>query len=140
MRVWGKGWRDNLALWIPVLTFAVLAINPVPECVHCEEWPNPWGRDDVAYMRDSTLLNVWFIGASCAVGLFGLKWSWLAPVGILAAHVVTQPIGGVSLSSLSHNEAPVIMLLGIPVGYASLGLGWLTRLVVNRFTNPTWPY
>ncbi len=104
----------------------MLAIHPVPECVACE-YPNPWGRNEAAFARDSVLIAGWLIIASLAAGFWGPKGKWLVPASILVAHLATQPIGGVALWSLASNEGPMILLLGIPIGAVSLLVGQLVR-------------
>lgn len=140
------GWRTervvtSLTFWVFVLTFFILAIHPIPECVACE-FPQAWGRDDLAYTRDSTLLASWFILASLVAGFGDVKSAWLVPVAILMAHLLTQPIGGVPWWSLWANEGPMVLLLGIPTGAACLVVGHLLRLAVRwptrmlRFSPP----
>ncbi len=118
------------AVWVSLLTFAVLAVHPLPWCFDCDF--DPWGHGDVVYVWDSTLLGVWLIVASFAAGALNLKWRWVVPVGIVAAHLATQTIGGASLASLFHNEGPLILVLGLPVGLASLMLGDLARFALKR--------
>ncbi len=43
------------------------------------------------------------------------------------AFICTQPLGGVALWSLIHNEGPFIVLLGTPVFAALFGLGLLAN-------------
>jgi hypothetical protein len=121
----------SVPLWVFLLTFIVLAIHPIPECVDCE-YPHPWGRNEVAFARDSILIAVWLVIASFLAGFWGLKGKWLIPASILVAHLATQPIGGVALWSLVSNEGPMILLLGIPVGAASLLIGHLVRRGVGQ--------
>lgn len=119
------------AFWVFVLTFTVLAIHPVPECVDCE-YPNPWGRSDVAYGFGAGVLAAWLIVVSFAAGVWGPRRNWLVPVCIVAAHLATQPIGGVPFWSLWSNESPVILGLGLAVGLVSLAAGGLARAGVGR--------
>lgn len=122
----------NPVLWIFVATFVFLAKHPIPDCVACE-FPNPWGRDDMAYAHYSTILEIWFIAASFTAGLCSLRKYWLVPLVIVFADLVTQPLGGVELSSLWGNEGPVIIILGGLVGTAALLLGFLVGVVVGSF-------
>jgi hypothetical protein len=122
--------RANAALWIFLGTFIALALHPIPECVACE-YPNPWGRNDAAYARDSAIFVVWLLSTSFVAGAFRIKRSWLVPVSIVVADLGTQPIGGVAVSSLLRNEGPMILLFGLVAGGTSLGLGWLTRTAID---------
>lgn len=117
---------SSVSFWVLLLTFAVLALNPIPECFHCE-FPNAWGRDDAAYIRDSNFLAIWLLGASFLSGSAGIRLSGLVPLGILFAHVATQPIGGVALWSVWSNEGPAIILFGAPYAMASLLAGHSAR-------------
>ena len=65
--------------------------------------------------------------------------NWLVPVSIVIAHLVTQPIGGVALWSLWSNEGPMILLLGVPTGVASLLVGYLVRLGVDHMRTTLHP-
>jgi hypothetical protein len=121
----------NSAVWVFFLTFIVLAMHPIPECVACE-YPHPWGRNDATYSRDSLLIAVWLILASLLAGFWGIKRNWLVPISIIVAHLLTQPIGGVPFWSLWANEGPMILLLGVPTGAASLLVGHLARLGIDK--------
>lgn len=121
----------SLALWVFLLTFIVLAIHPIPECVACE-FPHAWGRNDTAYTRDSTLVAGWLILASVLAGFWDIKSNWSVPGAIVLAHLLTQPIGGVPWWSLWANEGPMILLLGVPTGAASLVVGHLIRLATRQ--------
>jgi hypothetical protein len=118
--------RQNAAILIAVLTLIVLTIHPIPECVDCE-FPTPWGRNDVVYDRDSNLLALWLILASFLASLCTFKWSWFVPLGIVLAHAVTQLRGGVPWWSLSGNEGPIILIVGLVVGSSSFMLGHLAQ-------------
>jgi hypothetical protein len=54
-------------LWVFLVTLAVLAIHPIPECFDCE-FPNPWGRDDHAYYHVR--------GDACRDGIYGCT-TWI---------------------------------------------------------------
>ena len=129
-RLTGRVWM-SLSLWIFVLTVLALAIHPIPECAVCE-FPHAWGRNDAAYTRDSRLIAAWLILTSMLAGFWDIKRNWPVPAAILVAHLLTQPIGGVPWWSLWKNEGPMILLLGIPTGAASLMVGYLIRLGVPR--------
>jgi hypothetical protein len=88
---------------IGALKAVVLTIHAIPECVDCED-PNPWGRNDAVYLRDSNLLDFWLILASFYAALNSLKRSWLVPLGIVFAPAATQFGGGVTSASFSGNE------------------------------------
>jgi hypothetical protein len=126
----GRLLRQSAAILIGVLTLIVLTIHPIPECVDCE-YPNPWGRNDAVYLRDSNLLDLWLILASFYAGLSSLKRSWLVPLGIVFAHAATQFRGGVTWASFSGNEGPVILIMGLFVGGFSLMAGHLARRVYH---------
>jgi hypothetical protein len=116
----------GVPLWIFLVTFVILALHPIPECVACE-YRNPWGRSDTMYYRDSIILDAWLVLASFGAGVLRVRRGWLVPVLIVAAHLLTQPIGGVTITSLWLNEGPMILVLGLGVGAASLALGYLVR-------------
>jgi hypothetical protein len=120
------------ALWVFLVTCTVLTIHPIPECIDCEG-PRPWGRDDLAYLHASAILDVWFVVASITAGFCSIRKYWLVPVSIILAHLITQPLGGVALWSLWSNEAPVIALLGCVAGAVGLLVGASIRFLVNRF-------
>lgn len=79
----------NPALWVFVVTLAILAIHPIPECVDCE-FPHPWGRDDLAYHHASAILDVWFVVASITAGFYSVRRYWLVPVSIALAHSTVE--------------------------------------------------
>jgi hypothetical protein len=120
-------------LWIFLLTLVILAIHPLPECFDCES-PRPWGRDDTAYHHGVAILEAWFILASITAGFCSVRKYWLVPLLIVAADLVTQPLGGVALWSLWNNEGPVILLIGCVMGALCLLAGVLFRLVKLRET------
>jgi hypothetical protein len=124
------------ALWVFLVTFTVLAMHPIPECIDCE-FPRPWGRDDLAYLHASAILDVWFVLASITAGFCSVRKHWLVPVSVILAHLITQPLGGVALWSLRSNEATVIVFLGCVVGAVGLLMGASIRFLVNRFVRPT---
>lgn len=121
----------NLALWVFLVTFTILAIHPIPECIACE-YPRPWGRNDSTYAHASTLLVTWLVIASLAAGFGSIRRNWLVPASIVIAHLATQPIGGVPLWSLWSNEGPMILLLGALTGGAGLLVGYLARLGLGK--------
>src|SRR5215831_6599223 len=118
-------------LWVFVVTLVLLAIHPIPECIDCE-FPHPWGRDDVAYRHAADILNVWFVVATITAGFFSVRKYWLVPFLITLAHVITQPLGGVSLWSLRSNEGPTIVLLGLVAGALGLWVGAIVRFLFDR--------
>lgn len=118
-----SGFARWSSLWVFLITFAVLAIHPIPECVACD-YPNPWGRNPGAYSRDSVLIAVWLILVSFGAGIANTRRHWLVPVAVVVADVATQPLGGVPLWSLWSNEAPMMLLLGLLVGGTSLLIGY----------------
>jgi hypothetical protein len=121
-------WRNNATIIVVVATLLVLAIHPIAECVKCE-FPNPWGRDDAAYLRDVRVFDAWLVVASFLAGLLGLRRSWLVPIGITMADIATQPIGGVSFFSLVNNEGPMMLLVGLTFGIPALSAGLLFRMI-----------
>jgi hypothetical protein len=131
MRPFARRVATNVALWVFLLTFIVLAVHPIPECVACE-YSRPWGRNDSAYSLGSTLLSAWLIIASFVAGFRSVKRNWLVPVSIVMAHLVTQPIAGVALWSLWSNEGPMIVVLGALTGAVSLFLGYFVRIGIGQ--------
>jgi hypothetical protein len=121
--------------WVFLVTLTVLAIHPIPECIDCES-PRPWGRDDLAYLHASALLDVWFVVATITAGFCSIRKYWFVPVSIVLAHLITQPLGGVALWSLWSNEGPVIVLLGCAAGAVGLLIGAFIRLLVDRIVRP----
>jgi hypothetical protein len=124
-----------LPLWVFVITLAALAAHPIPECFDCE-FPNAWGRNDNAYYISAYLLDAWFVIASAAAGFISVKRNWLVPLGITAAHLFTQPLGGVALWSLKANEGPLIVIVGLIAGMVCLVFGWLLRVAFNHLRRP----
>ena len=116
-------------LWVFAATLAVLAIRPIPECVACD-FPHAWGRDDIAYLHASAVLDAWFVVASITAGLCSVRKYWLVPVLIVLAHLITQPLGRVPLWSLRSNEGPVIVILGFVAGAGCLLIGAIIRHAV----------
>jgi len=131
MKSLAKTVASTAPVWVFLFTFFALAVHPVPECVACE-YSHPWGRDNGSAARDSILILAWLGGASLLAGYFGVKWKWLVPASIVLADLATQPIGGVPLWSLASNEGPMILLLGVPLGAASLLVGLLVRRCVEQ--------
>jgi len=131
MRSFAGRLATSVTLWVFLVTFVVLAVHPIPECVACE-YPHAWGRNEATYGRDSVLIAAWLIIASFLAGFWSLRRNWLVPISIVIAHLATQPIGGVPFWSLWSNEGPMILLLGIPSGAASLLVGHLVRLGVGQ--------
>jgi hypothetical protein len=121
----------SVPLWVFLLTFIILALHPIPECVACE-FPHPWGRNDISYARDSKLFEAWLILGSFLAGFWSLRRNWLVPLAMVTAYVTTQPIGGVPFWSLWWNEGPMIVLLDVPTGAASLLLGHLLRCGIGQ--------
>jgi hypothetical protein len=117
-----------------VITLAVLAIHPSPECFDCE-YSRQWGRDDAAFLRSAHVLDVWFLLASIVAGFYSVRKYWAIPVLILIAHLVTQPLGGVPLWSLWNNEGPVIVIVGCVVGACALLVGAVIRCLAIRSRN-----
>jgi hypothetical protein len=118
-------------LWVFAITVVALAIHPIPECFDCEG-PNPWGRDDLVYATSVKLLDAWLIGGSAVAGFLSIRRNWLVPMAITFADLLTQPIGGVPLWSLTRNEGPLIVIAGMMVGTVSLFIGWGVRFALNR--------
>ena len=114
-----------------LVTFMVLAIHPLPECVECEH-SNPWGRDDAAFARGVAIITAWLILASFVAGFSCLRRYWPVPVSIVVADLITQPLGGVPLWSLWSNEGPLIVMFGLAAGATSLLAGHLIRVWVSR--------
>ena len=122
-------------LWVFLVTITVLAIHPIPECFDCE-FPNPWGRDDLAYHRAVAILDGWFVLASITAGFCSIRKYWPVPLLIVVADLVTQPLGGVARWSLWNNEGPVMLLIGCVIGAICLSAGVLFRLLVDRLVKP----
>jgi hypothetical protein len=74
----------------------------------------------------------WLVIASMVAGLLSLKRSWIVPVGIVCAHIVTQPFGGVSGVSLREIEGPVILVLGLLLGVVCLLVGYGVRAITTE--------
>ncbi len=58
------------------------------------------GRNDADYRRISQLLGVWFLVTSIVAGFISVRRNWAVPLVITAAHILTQPLGGVSREAL----------------------------------------
>jgi hypothetical protein len=125
-----KKYFENPALWIFLISFIVLLIRPIPECIDCEG-PNPWGRNDAFYYRASAILSVWFVIASITAGFYSARKYWMVPLLIIIAHLVTQPLGGVPMWSLLNNEGPAIAIMGIMAGGCCLLIGAFIRCVIG---------
>ncbi len=132
----GQKLYRNPVLWIFLVTIAVLAIRPIPECFDCE-FPKPWGRDDLAYHRAVAILDGWFVLASITAGFCSIRKYWPVPLLIVVTDLVTQPLGGVALWSVWNNEGPVILLIGCVMGTLCLSAGVLFRLLVDRLLEPS---
>jgi hypothetical protein len=110
---------DHGTVVISLVTLVALSIFPLPFCIACE-FPNPWGHVSV---WPEVPVSVWLLAAPFLAGLFALKRSWLVPVVVVFALLITQPLGGVALWSLRDNEGPFIIGLGLPITAACLGFG-----------------
>jgi hypothetical protein len=66
------------------------------------------------------------------VGLLRLRKGWLVPLAFVLIDCATEPLGGVPLWSLLRNEGPMLLIVGLPVGFASFAVGWILRLLIER--------
>jgi hypothetical protein len=132
-------WLKMPAVWIPLLTFAVLALHPLPMCFDCEG-DHPWGARDIASPRDYVLFEIWFLALSFAAGAFRFKKMSLMPLGLTAAYLATQHLGGVAWWSLRDIEGPVIIIAGLFSGSISLTLGLVVHVLCNWRRGPSPPY
>jgi hypothetical protein len=114
-----------------VLTILVLVRFPLADCFDCEG-PNPWGRDDVAYLLRLRLFMAWLTGSSILLGLYRVPFGWLAPLLIAMGDLLTEHIGGVAWWSLLNNEGPSILLFDIGFGMAGLALGTLIQVILRK--------
>jgi len=115
---------------IVLATAIVLMHFPVPWCFDCEG--TGWGivSDAVADQRQ-TVLTSWLLSAAFLAGMFKIKQSWLVPFGIVIAHILTQHLGGVAWWSVRGNEGPIIFLIGMPVGFGALVIGYCCRFAFD---------
>jgi hypothetical protein len=117
---------DHGAVLISVATLIALSIYPIPFCIDCE-FPNPWGH---AAVWAEVPVSVWLLIAPFMAGLFALRRGWLVPISVVFALLVTQPVGGVAWWSLTDNEGPFILILGLPVTLTCFGIGYMIRKIV----------
>lgn len=113
-----------------LLTLATLSVFPIPECFACEG-PNPWGRNDADYVRNSGVLQVWFLVTSVVSGFISVRRNWAVPLAITAGHILTQPLGGVSREALLGTEGPGLLILGLLAGAVFLIAGYVLRLLLS---------
>ena len=127
--------RSSKGTWIVplvvVLTILALVRFPLADCFDCEG-PNPWGRNDVAYLLRSRLFMAWLAGSSILLGVYRVPFGWSAPLLIAMGDLLTEHIGGVAWWSLLNNEGPFILLFDIGFGMAGLGLGALIQVILRK--------
>jgi len=122
--------RSYGAMLLTVASAISLAIFPAPICFDCE-YPNAWGMADAAVDRNFLILASWILMAPCLAALCKLKQAWIVPVGLGIAEVFTQHLGGVPWSFIKQEDAFFGLILTLPLGFASLFVGWLVSLAFN---------
>jgi len=122
--------RRHLALVLIAVSFCALILFPLADCFDCEG-PQPWGRNDGSYATRSMVFDYWLVGASLLAGLSRHRFGWTVPVAITLIARATEPLGGVAMWSLLHNEGPIILIFGGALGLASFFAGLVARVSVN---------
>ncbi len=135
--------QENLAkygsLFLVLFNGALLICNPLPFCIACEPQPEP-GRFDYLVWA-SLLFSPFLAGCSKFSGRSAV------PIAVVFVLAMSQPIGGVTLTDLVHNEGPFILFAGSIVSGSLYWLGKLSRysysaslaLLLDRPLNQTMP-
>jgi hypothetical protein len=124
----------HLVLFLISVSLFASALFPIADCFDCEG-PNPWGRNDAVYAIRSTSFLYWLVGASLLAGFARRRFGWTVPVAITLISCATEPLGGVPIWSLIHNEGPIVLIYGGTIGLASFFAGAGARVAVDRFRN-----
>lgn len=117
-------------------TLIVWIVHPVPFCIDCE-FPNAWGHADND--RNDVVVIAWAAVAAFLGGLLAVRRSWLLPLGIVTAILISQPLGGVAWWSLRENEGPFIVVFGLPALAACLVAGHLVQIAAVFVTGMIGP-
>jgi len=116
-------------LWVlGALSLAVGLIHATPWCIDCET-AAPFGH---VYTPVDDVLQVWLIVMPLLAGLLKLEKGWLAPLLMVAVQHIEQFVGGEPWLDFKGNEGPFIVLLGLPVCFLSLLLGFGCRYCYDR--------
>jgi len=108
---------------LATLSLAAGIIHPTPWCVDCETTA-PFGH---VYSRLDDVLLLWLIVGPFVAGLLKLNKGWLAPLLMVAVQLVEQFVGGEPWLDFEGVEGPFIVLLGLPVCFLSLLVGYGCR-------------
>jgi hypothetical protein len=132
LRLWISA---HLVLVLISLTLCGLVLFPLADCIDCD-LTGSWGRIVASYEVRSAVFACWLLGASFLVGVLRRRWGWLVPVAIVLIACVTEPLGGVELSSLFSNEGRVMLLYGGFFGMTSFLVGTLLRVYIDLVVKP----
>lgn len=111
-----------LTLWLAVL-------HPSPWCVGCEA-QTPFQH---AYSKIDDVLQIWLIIVPALAATFALRNSWILAVFVVFAQLVGQLVAGEPWQDFEGTEAPLIVLIGLPVSFVNLFAGHVTRRLFNAF-------
>jgi hypothetical protein len=121
-------------LWVlGALSLAAGLFHPTPWCIDCETTA-PFGH---VYTHLDDVLQAWLIVVPLLSGLLKLDKSWLAPLLMVAVQLIEQFVSGEPWVDFKGNEGPLIILLGLPVCFLSLLIGFGCRYCYDR-VRPGW--
>jgi hypothetical protein len=90
-----------------------------------------WGLSDATASRNAHIAIACLIGTPLIAVILGLGRTWFIPIVIAAADIATQHLAGVPWWDIRNNEGPVIGLVDLAVGFASLALGLFIRFAIH---------
>ena len=117
-------------IWVfGALSLAAGLFHPTPWCIDCETTA-PFGH---VYTPLDDVLQVWLVIVPLLAGLLKLDKGWLAPLLMVAVQLIEQFVGGEPWLDFKGNEGPFIVLLGLPVCFLSLLVGYGCRYWYDSF-------
>jgi hypothetical protein len=109
------------------LTLLFVVFHPSPWCVGCET-ATPFQH---AYSKIDDVLQAWLIGLPAVAAIFGLRRSRILALFVVFAQLLGQLVAGEPWEDFEGTEAPLILLIGLPVSFVSLFAGHATRRLFN---------
>ena len=109
------------------LTSLFVVLHPSSWCVGCET-ETPFQH---AYSKIDDVLQVWLIVVPALAANFALRKSWMLAVFVVFAQLVGQIVAGEPWQDFEGTEAPLIVLIGLPVSFVSLFAGQATRRLLH---------
>jgi hypothetical protein len=109
------------------LTLLFVVLHPSPWRVGCDT-ETPFQH---AYSKIDDVLQIWLIVVPALAATFVLRKSWISAVFVVFAQLVGHLAAGEPSRDFEGTEAPLIVLIGLPVSFVSLFAGHATRRLFN---------